>query len=181
MQLHQSQGVAFLVRSLIQPKYVIAAKSIDQINILIAVIAFVCMEGIAWLSHKYIMHGLLWYLHEDHHVPNHKSKFEKNDFFFLLFAIPGIICLAAGLENFTTPFWIGLGISIYGFAYFLVHDIFIHQRAKFLRNSNNIYFRALRKAHKVHHKHMNKEHGECFGMLWVPLKYFKEAKQAKYS
>jgi beta-carotene 3-hydroxylase len=25
---------------------------------------------------------------------------------------------------------------------------------------------------------MGKEHGECFGMLWVPLKYFKEA--AKY-
>ena len=62
-------------------------------------------------------------------------------------------------------FWIGLGITLYGAAYFLVHDIFIHQRFESLRRTDNWYFRAIRKAHKVHHKHLGKEEGECFGML----------------
>jgi beta-carotene 3-hydroxylase len=38
-----------------------------------------------------------------------------------------------------------------------------------------VYFRAIRRAHKIHHKRLTKEDGECFGMLWVPIKYFREA------
>jgi beta-carotene 3-hydroxylase len=68
---------------------------------------------------------------------------------------------------------VGLGIFAYGFAYFLVHDIFIHQRFKLFRNANNVYSRAVRRAHKMHHKHLGKGDGECFGMLLVPFKYFK--------
>lgn len=147
------------------------------INILIVLLAFVAMEGVAWLSHKYLMHGLFWYLHKDHHKKESSGFFEHNDFFFLIFAIPGIICLYFGMENgYNASFWIGLGITMYGMAYFLLHDIFIHQRFKFLRNTDNSYFRAIRRAHKVHHKHLGKDEGECFGMLWVPLKYFREAK-----
>jgi beta-carotene 3-hydroxylase len=37
---------------------------------------------------------------------------------------------------------------------------------------------ALRKAHKVHHKHLGKEKGECFGMLVVPMKFYREALKA---
>jgi beta-carotene 3-hydroxylase len=37
---------------------------------------------------------------------------------------------------------------------------------------------AIRKAHKVHHKHLSKEKGECFGMLFVPRKYWTEAKRS---
>ncbi len=134
---------------------------------------FFGMEAVAWLAHKYIMHGFLWVLHEDHHKKNPTSFFEKNDYFFLIFAIPGILCLALGLyTSLTHLFYIGLGITIYGFAYFMVHDIFIHQRFKWLRNSDNVYFRAIRRAHKMHHKHLGKEEGECFGMLMVPIKYF---------
>lgn len=25
------------------------------------------MEGITWVMHKYVMHGFLWYLHEDNY------------------------------------------------------------------------------------------------------------------
>ena len=142
-------------------------------------ISFLTMEGVAWFTHKYIMHGALWNLHKDHHHPNRHSVLEKNDFFFLFFAIPGILGLLIGIQhNFNFYFWMGLGITLYGFAYFFIHDIFIHQRFKFLRNSNWIYFKALRKAHKIHHKHLEKEDGECFGMLFVPSKYFKEVKKA---
>lgn len=147
------------------------------IAILITAGTFVGMEAVAWLAHRFIMHGLLWHLHEDHHRKNPTSFFEKNDYFFLIFATPGITCLAAG--SFYPPlhllFYVGLGITLYGIAYFFVHDIFIHQRFKILRNANSVYFRAIRRAHKMHHKHLGKEDGECFGMLWVPLKYFREA------
>ena len=61
-----------------------------------------------------------------------------------------------------------------GMTYFLVHDIFIHQRFKWFRNANGRYAKAVRRAHKIHHKHLGKEGGECFGMLWVPMKYFKK-------
>ncbi len=147
------------------------------INLFIVLAAFLTMEGVAWFTHKYIMHGLLWTFHRDHHKKESDSFFERNDFFFLIFAIPGIICLYFGMRNdYNYLFWIGLGITLYGFAYFFVHDIFIHQRFKLLRNANSPYFKALRRAHKMHHKHIGKEDGECFGMLWVPLKYYREMK-----
>lgn len=77
------------------------------------------------------------------------------------------------LADFNILFFIGVGITIYGMAYFFVHDIFIHQRVKLMRNTENPYFLAIRRAHKQHHKHVTKEDGECFGFLWVPVKYFK--------
>lgn len=148
------------------------------VNILIVVATFFVMEFVAWFTHKYIMHGLLWNLHRDHHQVNRDTFFERNDAFFLIFAVPGIVLLVTGGNaDFDFRFWIGLGITLYGMAYFFVHDIFIHQRFKVLRNADSVYFRAIRKAHKVHHKHLGKEDGECFGMLLVPMKYFREARR----
>jgi beta-carotene 3-hydroxylase len=103
------------------------------------------------------MHGFLWVLHEDHHVP-HKGIFEKNDAFFLMFAIPSSLLMIFGsLQGLDFRFFIGLGILLYGIAYFLVHEVLIHQRLPWFKRTNNIYFRAIRKAHKVHHKHLTKE------------------------
>ncbi len=150
-------------------------KVIIDIGIVIA--SFASMEGVAWLAHKYLMHGFLWGLHRDHHKKEQYGFFEQNDFFFLIFATPGITCLAVG--SYTSLTWllfIGVGITLYGFCYFLVHDVFIHQRIKIFRNSNHWYLRGIRRAHKMHHKHLDKEDGECFGMLWVPLRYFRESK-----
>jgi beta-carotene 3-hydroxylase len=132
------------------------------------------MEFIAWSAHKYLMHGLLWKVHEDHHQPT-KSWFERNDFFFLLFAIPSWLCIMLGMiygHQFSIGF--GLGIALYGLIYFLIHDVLIHRRFKWFDKTKNRYFIAVRKAHKVHHKNRFKEDGECFGMLIVPLKYFKK-------
>jgi len=143
-------------------------------NAIIVITTFFLMEGATWLIHKYIMHGLLWYLHKDHHDHSHEGHLEKNDYFFLIFAIPAIALMYIGSNNsFNYLFYIGLGITIYGFAYFFVHDLFIHQRLKILRNTKNPYLLAIRRAHKQHHKHTGKEEGECFGFLWVPIKYFK--------
>ena len=143
--------------------------------ILVFVLSFLGMEFVAWSAHKFVMHGFLWNLHHDHHDKSLvQGNFEKNDMFFLIFATPGISAIAIG-TIFSIPLVsaIGFGIAAYGFCYFMVHDIFIHQRFKWLRNTDNIYFRAIRRAHKMHHKHLGKEDGECFGMLLVPYKYFK--------
>ena len=149
------------------------------IKIIIVVAAFASMEVIAWLTHKFLMHGLLWRLHRDHHKKDSYGFFEKNDFFFLIFALPGITFLFAGMQyHYNILFYIGLGITLYGFAYFLVHDIFIHQRFRIFRNTDNKYFKAIRRAHKTHHKHLGKEQGECFGMLWVPFKFFRSLKNS---
>jgi beta-carotene 3-hydroxylase len=67
---------------------------------------------------------------------------------------------------------IGFGIALYGFAYFLVHEVIIHQRFKWFTRSNNKYIKAIRWAHKMHHKHLGKEEGESFGMLFVAKKYW---------
>jgi len=145
------------------------------IDILIVLAAFFGMEAVAWFTHKYVMHGFLWRLHRDHHKKDTYGFFEENDFFFLIFALPGIAGLFFGMmNNYNFLFYIGLGITIYGATYFIVHDVFIHQRLKIFRNSDNLYFKAIRRAHKMHHKHLGKYQGECFGMLWVPFKYFKK-------
>ena len=143
-------------------------------NFLIILIVFILMEGATWMIHKYIMHGFLWGLHKDHHDHSNEGIIEKNDYFFIIFAIPTIILMYLGsLKEFNYLFYIGLGIMFYGIAYFFIHDIFIHRRIKLLTKTQNIYFLALRRAHKQHHKHTIKENGECFGFLYVPLKYFK--------
>ena len=145
-----------------------------MISFLIFLVTYLLMECVTWCTHKFVMHGFLWYLHADHHQPKYAHIFERNDLFFVIFAIPSILLFYFGAQaGFDYRFFIGLGIFAYGLSYFIVHDIIIHQRLKLFKNTKNKYLIALRKAHKMHHKHLGKEHGECFGMLFVPLKYFK--------
>ena len=144
------------------------------VKVLLIIGTFFFMEFMAWFTHKYVMHGFLWVLHKDHHVTRY-SIFQKNDTFFIIFAVPSFFFMLYGANaGFDWRFFIGLGILTYGFAYFFVHDLFIHQRIKVLRKTRNFYLLGLRRAHKVHHKHLKKEHGECFGMLHVPFRYYKK-------
>jgi beta-carotene 3-hydroxylase len=148
-----------------------------MIYILITLAAFCTMEGIAWLTHRFVMHGFLWYLHEDHHKKG-PGFFEKNDAFFMIFAIPSWLCIMLGTMNHV--YWvvsIGAGIALYGLAYFIVHEIIIHQRFKLFTRSNNRYIKAIRWAHKMHHKHLDKHEGESFGMLLVAKKYWNKVRK----
>lgn len=142
--------------------------------ILIYVATFLFMEFMAWFSHKYIMHGFLWHLHKDHHKKDHGSWFERNDLFFIFYAVVSMsLVILWGEYDFWAGLPMALGIFTYGMSYFIVHDIFIHQRFKLFRSTNSKYAKGLRRAHKIHHKSIHKGGGECFGMLWVPMKYFK--------
>lgn len=147
--------------------------------ILITLGTFMLMEAITWLTHRYVMHGFLWYLHKDHHQPE-PGFFEKNDAFFLIFAVPSWLCIMFGLQN--QRYWvaaIGFGIALYGLAYFIVHEVIIHQRFKWFTRSNNTYVKTIRWAHKMHHKHLGKDEGESFGMLYVAKKYWDKVKREK--
>ena len=104
---------------------------------------------------------------------DHNSWFERNDLFFFFYAFLSFSFVVLWGEGFWLGLPIAIGIGLYGLAYFIVHDVFIHQRFKMFRNIDNKYARGVRRAHKIHHKNINKEGGECFGMLIVPFKYFK--------
>jgi beta-carotene 3-hydroxylase len=145
--------------------------------VLIILATFTVMEGITWATHKYIMHGFLWLWHEDHHKPS-GHFFEKNDLFFFVFAIPSwLITMYGYIWQLPWMAAMGYGISAYGLAYFLVHDVIIHQRFKWFSRSNNTYIRTLRWAHKMHHKHTGKHGGESFGFLFVAKKYWDKVKK----
>ncbi len=144
----------------------------------VIIATFIAMEFVAWFSHKYIMHGFLWSWHEDHHKPHLKDGFfEKNDLFFLVFAIPSASAYIFGsVYQIWWLFFIGVGISIYGLTYFLIHDVYIHRRFKWFKKLDSKYSRAILRAHGAHHSKQGKEEGESFGLLIVDSKFFKKRK-----
>lgn len=139
--------------------------------ILITLITYALMEVVTWLVHKYVMHGFLWVLHKDHHIRDGR-KFELNDWFAVMFALPSIYFIIKGsLAGNDYRFYIGLGISLYGLAYFLFHDVYVHQRLKLFKNFTNRYLRATVRAHEEHHKKGTERN---FGFLIAPFNYYKE-------
>ena len=151
-------------------------------NLFITLAAYIGMEFMAWFTHKYIMHGFLWNWHEDHHRPKHEKDgfFEKNDRFFLVYAIPSMFCYIYGSStNQWWAFFIGVGISLYGLTYFLIHDVYIHQRFTWFRQLDSRYSRAILRAHGAHHAKTGKEEGESFGLLIIAPKFFRKRKNSK--
>ena len=153
------------------------------VPLMLILAAFLGMEFMAWFTHKYVMHGFLWSWHEDHHKPHHEKKgfWEKNDRFFLVFAVPSLFCNLLGrlLEETRFLLYIGIGISIYGICYFLVHDVYIHRRFEWFTHLDNRYSKAILRAHGAHHAKQTKEDCESFGMLFVNKKYYGSRDKTK--
>jgi beta-carotene 3-hydroxylase len=114
---------------------------------------FVGMEFVARAMHKYLMHGALWFLHEDHHRPT-SSRFQKNDLFGLIFAAVSIALfwewVATGDPLYAA---VASGMTAYGVAYLLIHDMVIHNRHLRLRRAAYRvgFLRTLIEAHDLHH------------------------------
>lgn len=156
------------------------------LNLLVGCIAFCVMEFVAWSNHKYIMHGFLWIWHKDHHQNDHKKlalnyqpvrQFELNDLFFIVYALPAIVLLLIGFISDNPLFIsIGVGISLYGMIYFLIHDTLIHERlfSGLSRYLNCRYVRAIVRAHFAHHRPKIKSDFYNYGLLIFRFKYFKE-------
>lgn len=141
------------------------------INAVIVLAAIIAMEGLAWWSHKYIMHGWGWGWHRDHHEP-HDKALEKNDLYGFVGAVMSISMFALGsplvLDDAHWPpaTWIGLGILGYGIIYTLVHDGLVHQRY-FRWVPRSGYAKRLVQAHKIHHATIGKEGGVSFGFIFA--------------
>jgi len=117
------------------------------------------------------MHGFGWYLHKDHHRPN-KKKFEKNDVFGLFFSVLAFLFILTGyLSGFNIKFPIGIGITLYGIGYLIVHDIFFHKRIKIKFRPKNKYIKRILHAHSIHHQKSTAKKGICFGFLYANKKY----------
>jgi beta-carotene 3-hydroxylase len=141
---------------------------------MIVVGTFFFMEGVAWFTHKYIMHGFLWVWHESHHKVQ-KGILEKNDLFALVFSLPAVVCVVVGLEfpSVGFLFYIGCGITAYGIFYLVFHDIIVHRRIKIKFIARSRYMKRIMHAHYVHHKVHTKYGAESFGFLFAPKKYEK--------
>ena len=137
--------------------------------LLMVLATLVAMEGIAWGSHKYVMHGFAWAWHRDHHEP-HAELLEKNDRFALVGAALSIALFALGspwvmgARAWWPGTWMGLGVLGYGVIYTLVHDGLVHQRW-FRWVPRRGYARRLVQAHRLHHATMGKKGGVSFGFV----------------
>ena len=129
---------------------------------LLAIAAFVAMEGVSYSAHRWLMHGpgMVW--HRSHHAPP-TGRVERNDLFPLCFAAVGVGLFALGAGPLPVLWGPAIGVTAYGAAYAFVHDVVIHRRLPFpaLRWR---YLAWVRDAHRQHHL----GGGEPYGML-LPL------------
>jgi len=132
---------------------------------LIALGVFVVMEAVAAAEHRWAMHGFAWSWHRSHHLPP-EGRFERNDRFPFVFAGLAIVMFVAGTNvgslRFLVP--VAVGITAYGAAYFLVHDVYIHGRLGGRHLPRIRTLDRLGAAHELHHRF----NGAPYGML-VPV------------
>jgi len=132
---------------------------------------FFFIEILSYFMHKYLQHGVLWFLHKDHHIYK-KGRFQKNDVFTIFFSTITILLLAFGfLHRFDYKFWFGLGIFLYGMGFFLYHDMVVHRRIKIKYKPKSKYLKRVVHSHRMHHQKSTATDGISFGFFIVGKKY----------
>lgn len=139
---------------------------------LVVIATFLLWEVVAWFTHKYIMHGILWTWHKSHHTA-HNHTLEKNDLFAAVFSIPSVALFYYYSQIEYNPYMlcVALGIFCYGVFYFIFHDIIVHQRLKWRPAKSSTYLQRMIHAHYIHHRKHSKDGCEAFGFLYAPRKY----------
>ena len=139
------------------------------LGILIFVLTILAMEVVAYVTHRWVMHGFGWFLHESHHRPR-KGNWELNDLYAVIFALPSIVMLLGGVQlgwpEWTA--WMGAGIAGYGAIYFGFHDMIVHKRLNHRYIPKSDYMKRIIQAHRLHHVVETKEGTVSFGFLWAP-------------
>ena len=130
--------------------------------------AFLAMEGVAYVTHRWVMHGFLWCWHRSHHEPR-DGVFERNDLFAVVFALPSIGAIWLGV-NGGVPWMlpVGIGIALYGAFYAVFHDGLVHRRFPVPLRSRNAWLRRLMQAHRLHHAVSARTGCVSYGFLWAP-------------
>lgn len=139
------------------------------LGILLFILTIIVMESVAYVAHRWIMHGPGWFLHASHHRER-SGRFEANDLYALIFAAPSIILLYGGvnLDWGSWAIWVGAGIAAYGAIYFGFHDIIVHQRVAHRYVARSTYMKRIVQAHRLHHATESKHGAVSFGFLWAP-------------
>jgi len=127
------------------------------------------MELFAYAMHRWVMHGPGWFLHASHHRPR-TGPFEWNDLYAVIFAIPSIVLLYAGVHGGwgDAATAVGAGIAAYGAIYFGFHDIVVHRRIAHPIVPRSAYFKRIVQAHRLHHVVESKYGTVSFGFLYAP-------------
>ncbi len=138
-------------------------------GILIALAALAVMEGVAYVAHRWVMHGFLWPLHRSHHAPR-DGALEANDWFAVMGAAPAIALIWAGtLGGFGSALlWLGVGITGYGVIYFGFHDVIVHRRVPVGWVPRGPYMKRIVQAHRLHHAVETKAGTVSFGFIYAP-------------
>jgi beta-carotene 3-hydroxylase len=141
-------------------------------QVLIIGLAFVLMEPVTYAAHRWVMHGIGVRLHRSHHRAVALRRLEANDWFPVIFAAVVMIAFAVG---FNLPGWsvlvpIGIGITLYGAAYALVHDGYIHGRIPGISRCNSALLERLAEAHRLHHRFNSEPYGMLFPIVPAELK-----------
>lgn len=133
----------------------------------LATIAF--MEGVAYVAHRWVMHGFGWFLHESHHRAR-TGFWELNDWYFVIFAAPSIALLLGGVSGYwgNWAIWVGAGIAAYGAIYLGFHDIIVHKRWDSGYVARWSYMKRIVQAHRIHHIVETKDGTVSFGFLIAP-------------
>lgn len=135
--------------------------------VVVAVAAFVAMEPLTYAAHRWLMHGVGRRLHRSHHRRWQRAGdgfLEANDAFPAMFASVTIVALVVGfnVDGLGVLVPVCVGVTLYGAAYALVHDVYVHRRVSLpLRGA---LLDRLAEAHALHHRYG----GEPYGML-VPV------------
>jgi len=128
--------------------------------IVVAVLAALAMEPAVAAVHRLVMHRGGWAWHRSHHQ-RAGQVLEANDLFPVVFAALTIAVMAVGaaVEPLAPLLWIGSGVTAYGAAYLVVHDLYIHERLGRLPGAGSWLVRRLADAHGVHHRHGRAPYG----------------------
>lgn len=121
-------------------------------SVLIALAAFAVMEPVTALTHRFVMHGAGMVLHRSHHRRT-RQRWEANDWFPVAFAAIVMGGLAVGF-NVAGAGWlvpVGVGVTLYGAVYGVVHDLYIHRRFGIFGDRRIAVLERLADAHAVHH------------------------------
>lgn len=136
---------------------------------LIAVAVVAAMEIVAYVGHRWVMHGFLWVLHASHHRPR-TGRFEANDWFGVFGAAVSITLFYLGVERGwgALTVWIAIGITLYGAIYFGFHDIIVHRRLKHRWVPKSAYMKRIVQAHRLHHVVETRLGNISFGFIYAP-------------
>ena len=144
----------------------LAIEVLWRLAVVVGTVAF--MEWVAYAVHRYVMHGRSgWGWHASHHE-EHDDLLEKNDLYAVVFAAIAIGLFWIGSAIWLPLWWVGMGVSVYGLLYFIVHDGLVHQRWPFRHVPRRGYLQRLYQAHKLHHAVEGREGCVSFGFLYAP-------------